>query len=74
MKIIAIAIEKESSIPWRMKNNPVVIADATNIVAMIDNLLKIEFVNLTLNRIIIIETMRIKKPLLMWARTSNPPV
>jgi len=65
MKIIAIAIEKESSIPWRMKNNPVVIADATNIVAMIDNLLKIEFVNLTLNRIIIIETMRIKKPLLM---------
>jgi hypothetical protein len=73
MKIIAMAIEKELSIPLKIKINPDIMADITNKVPINDILLKRELVSFIQYKIIISETITIKIPFVMCANTSIPP-
>ena len=72
MKIIAIAIENELSIPFKIKINPDIIADITNIVPIIDILLKRELVSFIQYKITINETTTIRIPFVICANTSMP--
>lgn len=71
MKIIV--IEKELFIPSRINRKPVDTADIINSVAIIYNLLKIEFFSFIAYRIIIDETIKINNPLAICIKTSYPP-
>ena len=70
---MAIAIEKESSIPLKIKINPDIIADITNNIPTIDILLKRELVSLIQYKTIINETTTIKIPFVICTNTSIPP-
>ena len=70
---MAMAIEKPSFIPCRIKVNPDIMAATIKTVPIIDSNEKLEPVNLMIYRRRIIETNRIRIPFDIWAKTSNPP-